>query len=65
MDSRTGGGKLWTHRHHVFRETDLVADKVGDSPIKLEMKLGTLKHFGPSPNLKGPHNWSQNRAKWR
>ena len=46
-----------------FFDAGLAADKIGDSPTKLEMKLGPQTHSVPSPNLKGPHNWSQNCRK--
>jgi len=46
-----------------FFDAGLAADKIGDSPTKFEMKLGPQTHSVPSPNLKGPHNWSQNCRK--
>jgi len=57
------GRRIRTTHKHLFSHI-LAAGKIGDSPIKSDMKLGPKCTSVLSPSLKGPYNWSQNRGKW-
>jgi len=48
-----------------FFDAGLAADKIWDSPTKLDMKLGPQTHSVPSPNLKGHTIGPQTAGKWR
>ena len=49
----------------LVSDTLLGAEKIGDSQIKSDMKLGPQTHSVLSPSLNRPYNWSQKHGKWR
>ena len=54
---------VWNPR--ALKPLNLTAEKIGDSPIKSDMKLGTQKRTSVlRPSLRGPYNLSQNHGKW-
>jgi len=61
---RTKQKYLYSMGIPVFRETASVAsEKIGNSPIKSDKKLGPQNVLRPS--LKGQYDLCQNHGKWR